>query len=158
MGPHFFLPGFFFQDHSIITGLQGKVKLKTNILSHKPTSLQSLLFKITRRVLKVLKSSVSCIHGAQTKYCLLSKNYQFAHVTNEFLKETNIQYKYQSEFEGNHSTIICLSYLQDKILTRLANVVLTGMIFINLQKAVVSTNRYNFFGKSAASRPLTSCC
>ena len=55
--------------------------------------------------------------------------------TQQFLKENEILYKYQSGFRKNHSTNTCLSYLNNKILKGFDKDVVTGMILIDLQKA-----------------------
>ena len=55
--------------------------------------------------------------------------------TNAFLSDENILYNYQSGFEANHSKNICLSFLKDNILKGFDKGLLTGMIFIDLQKA-----------------------
>ena len=47
---------------------------------------------------------------------------------------------YQSSFQGNHSTNLCLSFLTDKVLRRLDKGLLTGMILIDLQKAFDTTD------------------
>ena len=47
-------------------------------------------------------------------------------------------YNYQSGFRGNHSTNLCLSCLTNKILKRFDEGLLTGMILIDLQKAISS--------------------
>ena len=53
----------------------------------------------------------------------------------DYLAQYNILYKYQSSFRTKHSTDLCLSYLNDKILKGFDNGLLTGMILIDLQKA-----------------------
>ena len=53
----------------------------------------------------------------------------------DYLAQYNILYKYQSGFRTKHSTDLCLSYLNDKILKGFDNGLFTGMILIGLQKA-----------------------
>ena len=53
----------------------------------------------------------------------------------DYLAEYNILYKCQSGFRTKHSTDLCLSYLNDKILKGFDNGLFTGMILIDLQKA-----------------------
>ena len=58
----------------------------------------------------------------------------------EYLTVNNILYKYQSGFRKNGLTDTLLSYLIDKILTRFDYGLLTGMIFIDLQKSFYTVN------------------
>ena len=51
------------------------------------------------------------------------------------LAQYNILYKYHSGFRTKHSTDLCLSYLNDKILKGFDNGLFTGMTQIDLQKA-----------------------
>ena len=60
--------------------------------------------------------------------------------TMEYLTETKILCRYQSGFCKNHSADPCLSYLTDKIATSFDSSLLTGMIFIDLQKALDTIN------------------
>ena len=53
----------------------------------------------------------------------------------EYLAQYKILYKYQSGFRTKHSTDLCLSYLNDKILKGFDNGLFTGMTQIDLQKA-----------------------
>ena len=53
----------------------------------------------------------------------------------DYLAQCNILYKYQSGFRTKHSTDLCRSYLNDKILKGFDNGLFTGMILIDLQKA-----------------------
>ena len=53
----------------------------------------------------------------------------------DYLVQYNILYKYQSGFGTKHSTDLCLSYLNNKILKGSDNGIFTGMIIIDLQKA-----------------------
>jgi len=55
--------------------------------------------------------------------------------TQNFLKENNLLYNYQSGFRSSHSTAFALSYLNDKILKGFEKGMVTGMILIDLQKA-----------------------
>ena len=55
--------------------------------------------------------------------------------TNAFLSDENILYNYQSGFRANHSTNLCLSFLT-KVLKGFHEGLLTGMILIDLQKAL----------------------
>ena len=56
--------------------------------------------------------------------------------TNVFLVDEDILYNYQSGFRGNHSINLCLSFLTDKVLNRFDEGLLTGMLLIDLQKAL----------------------
>ena len=60
--------------------------------------------------------------------------------TMEYLTDNKILYRYQSGFRKNHSTDTCLSYLTDKILTGFDSGLLTGKIFIDLQKTFDTIN------------------
>ena len=51
------------------------------------------------------------------------------------MDKNNILYKYQSGFRKHHSTDTCLSYLTDKVKIGFEEGLLTGMVFIDLQKA-----------------------
>ena len=53
----------------------------------------------------------------------------------DYLSQYNILYKYQSDFSTKHSTDLCLSYLNVKILKGFDNGRFTGTILIDLQKA-----------------------
>ena len=53
----------------------------------------------------------------------------------DYLAQHNILYKYQTGFRTKHSTDLCLSYLNNKILKNLYNGLFTGMILIDLRKA-----------------------
>ena len=50
----------------------------------------------------------------------------------EYLAQYNILYKYQSGFRTKHSTDLCLSYLNDKILKGFHNDLFTAIILIDL--------------------------
>ena len=52
-----------------------------------------------------------------------------------YLAQYNILYKYQTGFRAKHSTDLCLSYLNDKVLKSFNNGLFTGVILIDLQKA-----------------------
>ena len=52
----------------------------------------------------------------------------------EIVTKKNTLYKFQSGFWKFHSTDSCISYLQDKVAKRFDSGLLTGMIFIDLQK------------------------
>ena len=84
---------------------------KTDPSNYRPISLPPLLPKVFERV--VLD---------QTK---------------EFLSVDKILYDYQSGFRKNHSTDICLSFLNDK---GSDDGLMTGMILIDLQKAFNTIN------------------
>ena len=53
----------------------------------------------------------------------------------DYLAQYHILYKYQSGFRTKHSTNLCLSYLNVKILKGFDIGLLTGMVLIDLQKA-----------------------
>ena len=57
-----------------------------------------------------------------------------------FLVQNNILYNYQSGFRKKHSTDLCLSALNDKILKGFKKGLLTGMILIDLQKTFDTVN------------------
>ena len=59
----------------------------------------------------------------------------------DYLAQYNILCKYQSGFRTKHSTNLCLSYLNDKILKGFDNDLFTGMILIDLQKAFDTIDR-----------------
>ena len=52
----------------------------------------------------------------------------------DYLAQYSILYKYQSGFRAKHSTDLCLSYLNDKILKDFDNTVFTGVVLIDLRK------------------------
>ena len=58
----------------------------------------------------------------------------------DYLAQYNILYKYQSGFRIKHSTDLCLSYLNEKFLKDFDNGLFTGMILIDLQKALDTIN------------------
>ena len=58
----------------------------------------------------------------------------------DYLAQYIILYKYQSGFKTKHSTDLCLSYLNDKILKGFDNGIFTGMILIDLQKGFDTIN------------------
>ena len=80
---------------------------------------------------------------------LLSKLFEkIIHIqTQDYLDQNNILYKYQSGFSTKHSTDTCLSLLNGKVLAGIDNGMLTGMILIDLQKAVDTIDHYIFFSK-----------
>ena len=64
-----------------------------------------------------------------------------------FLLQNNILYDYQSRFRKNHSTHLCLSFLNDKIPKGFDKGLFTGMILIDLQKAFDKINHEVLLGK-----------
>ena len=56
--------------------------------------------------------------------------------TEEFLSKNKLLYRLQSGFRKNYSTNTCLGHLTDKITTGFENGLFTGMILIDLQKAL----------------------
>ena len=54
---------------------------------------------------------------------------------NDFLKENNLLYEYQSGFRGSYSTDTCLIHLTDHIKGNNAKGLYTGMVMLDLQKA-----------------------
>ena len=68
----------------------------------------------------------------------------------DYLAQYNILYKYQSGFRTKHSTDLCLSYLNDKILKGFDNGLFTGMILIDLQKAIDTIDHKILLEKSKA--------
>ena len=63
-----------------------------------------------------------------------------------FLLQNNILYNYQSGFRKNHSTDLCLSFLNDKILKGLDKGLFRGTILIDLQKAFDTINHEILLG------------
>ena len=64
-----------------------------------------------------------------------------------FLLQNIVLYNYQSGFKKNHSTILCVSFLNDKILKGFNKGLFTGMILTDLQKALNTINHEIFIGK-----------
>ena len=60
--------------------------------------------------------------------------------TSTFLNSRNLLYNYQSGFCKNHSTDFCFSFLNAKILKGFNQGLITGMILIDLQKALDTVN------------------
>ena len=60
--------------------------------------------------------------------------------TKDFLSLNKMFYDYQSGFRKNHSTDTCLSFLNDKILKDFDDDLVTGMVLIDLQKALDAIN------------------
>ena len=58
----------------------------------------------------------------------------------DYLAQYNILYKYQPGFRIKHSTDLCLSYFNDKILKGFDNCLFTSMILIDLQKDTIDHN------------------
>ena len=54
---------------------------------------------------------------------------------------TKLLYNYQSGFRANHSINLCFSFLTNKILKGFNEGLLTGMIFLDLQKAFDTIDR-----------------
>ena len=67
----------------------------------------------------------------------------------KYLDEKKILYRYQSGFRAHHSTDTCLSYLNDKILKGFEAKMFTGMILIDLQKALDTIDHEIFLDKMA---------
>ena len=98
-----------------------KKGLKTNPENFRPISLLPLISKIIERIV-------------------------YDQVDN-FLLQNNILYNYQSGFRKNHSSHLCLSFLNDKILKGFDKGLFTGMIVIDLQKAFDTINYEILLGK-----------
>ena len=64
-----------------------------------------------------------------------------------FLLQRNILYNYQSGFNKNHSTDLCLSFFNDKILTGFDKGLFTGVILTDLQNAFDTINHEILLGK-----------
>ena len=64
-----------------------------------------------------------------------------------FLRQNNIFYNYQSGFRKNHSTDLCLFFLNDKILKGYDNILFMGIILIDLQKVFDTINHKIFLAK-----------
>ena len=94
---------------------------KTNPENFRPISLLPLISKVIERIV-------------------------YDQVDN-FLLQNNILYNYQSGFRKNHSTNLCLSFLNDKILKGFDEGLFTGMILIDLQKAFDTINYEILLGK-----------
>ena len=62
-------------------------------------------------------------------------------------KQNNILYNYQSRFRKNHSTDLCLSFLNDKILIGFGKGLFMGMILSDLQKPFDKVNHEILPGK-----------
>ena len=73
---------------------------------------------------------------------LLSKVFErfVLNQTEEFLSLNKVLYDYQSGFRKNYSKDTCLYFLNDKILKGFDDVLVTGMILINFQKAFDTIN------------------
>ena len=87
---------------------------KSDPLNYRPISLLPLLSKVFERV--------------------------FLDQTEGFLSLNKVLYDNQSGFRKKHSTDTCLSFLNDKILKGFDDVLVTGMILIDLQKAFDTIN------------------
>ena len=98
----------------------------------KQQSLNPCTKKVLRQVLKILDQSY------------------FYQLSLKLHAHNNILYKYQSGFCKNHSTDTSLSYLTNKILTDFDSGLLTGMIFMDLQKAFDSINHDILLRKMAS--------
>ena len=72
----------------------------------------------------------------------------------DYLAQYHILYKYQSGFRTKHSTNLCLSYFNDKILEGFDYCLFTGMIHIDLQKVFDTINHNILLEKLKA----TGCC
>ena len=68
----------------------------------------------------------------------------------DYLAQYNILYKCQSGFRKKHSTDLCLSYLNEKILKGFDNGFFTGMILIDLQKVFDTIDHYVLLQKLKA--------
>ena len=91
-----------------------KKREKTDSFNYRTISLLPIIFKVTERI---------------------------AHdQTNEFLSGNNIFYDFQSGFRPNHSTNLCLTRLTNKTWKGIDEGMLTGMIFIDIQRAFDTIN------------------
>ena len=59
----------------------------------------------------------------------------------DYLAQYSILYKYRSGFKTKHSTDLCLSYLNDKILKGFDNGLFTSMVLIDLQNTFDTINQ-----------------
>ena len=96
-------------------------KSKTNPENFRPSSLLPLISKVIER----------------TAY----------NQVDNFLLQDNILDNYQSGFRKNHSTDLCLSFLNDKMLKAFDKGLFTEMILIDLQKAFDTINDKILLGK-----------
>ena len=64
---------------------------------------------------------------------------------NKFISENNILCNFQSGFRPNHLTKLCLAHFTYKKLKGFVEGLLTGMIFIDLQKAFDTINHEVLF-------------
>ena len=94
---------------------------KTNPENFRPISLLPLISKVIERIV-------------------------YDQVDN-FLLQNNILYSCHSGFRKNHSTNLCLSFLNDKILKGFDKELFTGVILIDLQKAFDTINHEILLGK-----------
>ena len=88
-----------------------KRRCKTNPETFKPISLLPSISKVIERIVYDL--------------------------VDNFLLQSNTSYNYQSGFRKNHSTDLCLSFLNDKILKGVDKGFFTEMILINLQRPLI---------------------
>ena len=116
------LPGIFPSDWKVVK-LKPLYKKgsKTDPENFRPISLLPLISKVIERIL-------------------------YDQVDNS-LFQNNILYDYQSGFRKNHSTDLCLFFLNDKILKSFDKGLFTGMILIDLQKAFDTINYEILLGK-----------
>ena len=110
-----------FPSDSKITKLKPLYKKgsKTNPKNVRPISLLPLISKVIKRIVYDQEDN--------------------------FLLQNNILYNYQSR--KNHSTDLCLSFLNNKILKGFDKGIFMGMILIDLQKAFYTINNEIHLGK-----------
>ena len=121
-----FISSMLFPSNCKITKLKPlfKKESKTNPENFRPISLLPLISKVIEKIV-------------------------YDQVDN-FLLQNNILYNYQSGFNKNHSTDLCFSFLNDKILKGFDKGLFTGVILTDLQIVFDTINHEILLGKLCA--------